>query len=39
MEGYESPKVDDLGSFAELTQLDFGKSNDGAEAVGSGGVD
>ena len=35
---YESPQIVDLGAFEELTQKDTGKSNDGSEAVGSGGV-
>jgi hypothetical protein len=36
METYESPRVIDLGDFADLTQIDVGKSNDISEAVGSG---
>jgi hypothetical protein len=36
MESYEAPKVTDLGSFAELTQLSTGHANDGSKGVGSG---
>jgi hypothetical protein len=35
MDNYEAPKVVDLGSFTELTQLSTGKANDGSKAVGS----
>ncbi len=35
MDSYEAPKVIDLGSFTDLTQLSSGKANDGSKAVGS----
>jgi hypothetical protein len=35
MQGYESPSVTDLGSFAEMTQLSTGVSQDHSKAVGS----
>jgi hypothetical protein len=38
MSDYQTPKVVDLGSFADLTQKGTGKANDGSEGSGSGGV-
>jgi hypothetical protein len=35
MQGYESPSVTDLGSFADLTQQTTGVSQDHSKAVGT----